>query len=96
MQVREVRRLANRLPADDDPTFTINVAEFAHALGNAPARLTKALERLVAFHLAYVTPSDTTTLYVKRRAPTLNSKQLARLAERCPTLAASHHEQTAA
>ena len=84
------------LPADDTTTIRIDHAEFAHALGTAPARLTKAFGRLVAFHLAYTIPTEADTLYVKRRAPTLNPKQLARLAERCPTLAACHDEQLAA
>ena len=84
------------LPADDTAPYVINHAEFAYALGTAPARLTKALGRLVAFHHAYTVPTEPNTLYVKRRAPTLNPKQLARLAERCPTLAACHDEQLAA
>jgi hypothetical protein len=71
-------------------------AEFADALGTSPARLTNALGRLIAFHLAYTIPAQPATLFIKRRAPTLNPEQLARLAQQCPTLAASHDEQLAA
>jgi hypothetical protein len=84
------------LPNNDDTTIAINHAEFAHALGTSPARLTNALGRLIAFHLAYTIPAQPATLFIKRRAPTLNPKQLAHLAQRCPTLAASHDEQLAA
>ncbi len=89
-------QLAAWLRADDLATYAINHAEFAYALGTAPGRLTKALGRLVAFHLAYTIPTEPNTLYVKRRSATLSAKQLARLAERCPTLAACHDEQLAA
>lgn len=89
-------QLAAWLPADDLATYAINHAEFAYALGTAPGRLTKTLGRLLAFHLAYTIPTEPDTLYVKRRAPTLNPKQLARLAKRCPTLAACHDKQHAA
>ena len=80
------------LPDDDTAVITINYAELAYGLGTAPGRLHRALARLVGFHLAYTDPADTNTLHVKRRAPQLNPKQLVRLAERCPTLAACHDE----
>lgn len=89
-------QLAAWLPATDETTITINHTEFAHALGTSPARLTKALFRIVGFRLAYTLPNEPNTLYIKRRAPTLSPTQLARLAERCPTLADCHAEQLAA
>ena len=80
------------LPDDDTAAVAINYVELAYGLGTAPGRLHRALARLVGFHLAYTDPADTNTLHVKRRAPQLNPKQLVRLAERCPTLAACHDE----
>lgn len=81
------------LPDSDTAAITIDYPELAYSLGTAPGRLTKALQRLAAFHLAHTLPGEPTTLYLKRRAPTFNERQLARLAERCPTLAACHDEQ---
>lgn len=80
------------MPANDGASITLAYAELAHSLGTAPARLTKALRRLANFHLAHTRPDEPATLYLQRRAPTLNSKQLARLAERCPTLAERHEQ----
>ena len=76
----------------DDPTITLHYDEFAHSLGTRPPRLTRSLQRLNAFHLAHTLPEQPTTLCIRRRVPTLNARQLARLAEHCPTLAA-HHDQ---
>ena len=87
-------RLASTLPSipADDATITLHYDEFAHSLGTRPPRLTRSLQRLNAFHLAHTLPEQPTTLYIRRRVPTLNTRQLARLAEHCPTLAA-HHDQ---
>ncbi len=80
------------LSSDDDSTISVDYEEFAHTLGTSPGRLTRAISRLTGFHLAYTIPTEPSTLYLKRRAPTLTAGQLARLAKRCPTLAACHEE----
>jgi hypothetical protein len=76
----------------DDATITLHCDEFAHSLGTRPPRLTRSLQRLNAFRLAHTLPDQPATLHVRRRVQTLNPRQLARLAEHCPTLAA-HHDQ---
>ena len=78
--------------ANDDATITVDYDEFARSLGTTPARLAHTVQRLVGFHLAYIPAGEPATLYLRRRVPTLNTRQLARLAERCPTLAAAHDE----
>jgi hypothetical protein len=81
------------LPANEESaSISINYAEFAHTLGTSPGRLTRAISRLAGFHLAYTIPTEPSTLYLKRRAPTLTAGQLARLSKRCPTLAACHEQ----
>ncbi len=87
------KHLAAWTTDDETATVAINYDELARSLGTSPGRLTKALQRLAGFHLAYTLPTQPDTLYVKRRAPTLSPGQLTRLAERCPTLAACHDEQ---
>ena len=72
--------------------ITVNYDELAHSVGTAPGRLAKSLQRLAGFHLAHILPDQPGTLYLKRRAATLNDNQLARLALRCPTAAACHDE----
>lgn len=71
----------------------VNYDELAHSVGTAPGRLAKSRQRLAGFHLAHTLPDQPSTLYLKRRAPTLNDNQLARHAQRCPTAAACHDEQ---
>ena len=85
-------RLASWLPVDDDASIQINYAEFAYTLGTSPGRLTKALTRLVGHHLANLNPDHPAAIAVRRRVPDLTAHQLARLTERCPTLAACHNE----
>lgn len=80
------------LPADDT-TITIGYDELAWSLGAAPGRLTRAVARLVKFHLATIDPDQPDTLRVQRKAPTLRASMLAGLAAKCPTLADAHHEQ---
>ena len=80
------------MPNSEDATITVNYDELAHSVGTAPGRLNKSLQRLAGFHLAHTLPDQPSTLYLKRRAPTLNDNQLARLALRCPTAAACHDE----
>ena len=85
--------LANAwMPDGDDASITVNYDELAHSVGTAPGRLAKSLQRLAGFHLAHTLPDQPSTLYLKRRAPTLNDNQLARLAQRCPTAAACHDD----
>jgi len=75
------RRLAGTLIHQPDG-FTLDVAEFAHALGlgagtarNAP--VSRTLRRLAAFHLARFV--DEATYAVRRRIPPASSGQLRRL-----------------
>ena len=84
--------LSSWVPADD-LTITIDYDEFARSLGTTATRLTRTVQRLVGFHLAYIPVTEPSTLQIRRRLPTLNDRQLARLAQRCPTLAACHDEQ---
>ena len=86
------QRLNLYLPADDTQV-PINHDELAWSLGASPGRLNRAINRLVKFHLAYFVPGEPDTLYVKRRAPTLNPVLLQSLATKCPTLAGAHAEQ---
>ena len=79
------------LPAGDG-NIIVRYDEFAHGLGTSPARLTKALTRLAGFHLAHTLPEEPHVLHVKRRTAPLDQRQLARLSERCPTLAANHDQ----
>ena len=86
--------LALWIPTSEGSTVQLDYTELAHSLGTAPGRLTRALARLGAFHLAHTLPEEPHTLYIRRAAPDLSSGQRARLAERCPTLAAEllrHH-----
>ena len=83
--------LSNWIPADD-MTITIGYDEFARSLGTTAARLNRTVQRLVGFRLAYIPVTDPANLQIRRRLPTLNARQLARLAYRCPTLAACHDE----
>ncbi len=83
------RRLAGSLYHRPDG-FTLDVADFAHALGlgagtgrNAP--MCRTLRRLVAFDLARFTDAD--TYAVRRRIPPVSSSQLRRLS---PDLARIH------
>ena len=85
-------RLASWLPDTDNETISIDYAEFARTLGTSPGRLTKAIGRLIGHHLANLDPSRPATIAVRRRVPNLSTHQLARLTERCPTLAAYHHQ----
>ena len=80
------------MPPDDGAAITVKYDELAHSVGTAPGRLAKTLQRLAGFHLAHTLPDEPSTLYLKRRAPTLNDNQLARLALRCPTAAACHDD----
>jgi DNA-binding MarR family transcriptional regulator len=75
---------------DTDTSYTVGYDELAHQLGATPARLTRTIGRLEQFRLAHLDPTEPDTVRIVRRVPTLNSRQLARLAERCPTLAAAH------
>ncbi len=86
-------RLNMWLPADDNAAIGIGHDELAWSLGAAPARLDRSINRLVKFHLAYLIPGDSHTLYVKRRASTLSPALLAGLAVKCPTLGNAHAEQ---
>jgi hypothetical protein len=87
------QRLNMWLPADDDAGIEIGHEELAWSLGAAPARLTRSISRLIKFHLAYLVPAEPDTLYIKRRAPSLNPALLAGLVIKCPTLVSAHAEQ---
>jgi hypothetical protein len=87
------QRLNMWLPADDTAGIQIGHEELAWSLGAAPARLTRSLSRLIKFHLAYVVPAEPDTVYIKRRAASLNPALLAGLAIKCPTLVGAHAEQ---
>ena len=78
------------LPDTDGPTIDINYAQLAASIGTRPARLTRTLQRVAAFHLAYTTPTEPATLYLKRAAPALSKRKLDALADTCPALAAAH------
>jgi hypothetical protein len=78
------------LPDTDGPTIDINYAQLAASIGTRPARLTRTLQRVAAFHLAYTIPAEPATLYLKRAAPTLSKRMLDGLADTCPALAAAH------
>ena len=78
------------LPNTDGPTIDINYNQLAASIGTRPARLTRTLQRVAAFHLAYTVPTEPTTLYLKRAAPTLSKRMLDALTETCPALAAAH------
>jgi hypothetical protein len=80
------------LPPTDETPINIDYDELAWSLGTSPGRLTRALQRLASFHFAYTLPAEPHTLYLRRRAATLSTTQLARLAKKCPTLAAAHEE----
>ena len=80
------------LPPTDETPINIDYDELAWSLGTSPGRLTRALQRLASFHFAYTLPTEPHTLYLRRRAATLSTVQLARLAKKCPTLAAAHEE----
>lgn len=83
------------LPDTDRPTIEINYAQLAASIGARPARLTRTLARIAAFHLAYTIPTEPDTLYLKRRAPTLSTRMLDTLADTCPALAAAHDHMLA-
>jgi hypothetical protein len=78
------------LPDTDGPTIDINYPQLAASIGTRPARLTRTLSRIAAFHLAYTIPAEPATLYLKRAAPTLSKRMLDALADTCPALAAAH------
>ena len=78
------------LPDTDGPTIDISYPQLAASIGTRPARLTRTLQRLAAFHLAYTVPAEPSTLYLKRAAPTLSKRMLDGLADSCPALAAAH------
>lgn len=84
-------RLVEYLPDNDTDQVGLVYDELARSLGNSPGRFTKTLQRLVSFHLIDYHPDTPHVLFVRRRAPNLSPANLARLTERCPTLAASHH-----
>ena len=87
------QRLNMWLPADDTAAIAIGHEELAWSLGAAPGRLSRSISRLIKFHLAYLVPAEPDTLYIKRRAPSLNPALLAGLAIKCPTLVSAHAEQ---
>jgi hypothetical protein len=78
------------LPDTNGPTIAINYPQLAASIGTRPARLTRTLQRVAAFHLAYAIPAEPATLYLKRAAPTLSKRMLDALADTCPALAAAH------
>ena len=81
--------LASWLPATDAP-LPVHFEQLAASIGTTPARLTRTIQRITAFHLAYVLPTEPDHLHVQRRAATLSPKLVERLAQTCPTLAAAH------
>ena len=85
-------RLNQYVPANETP-IAIAHDELAWSLGASPARLNRAILRLVKFHLASIAPNEPDTLRIQRRAPTLNAALLAGLAVKCPTLTNAHDEQ---
>lgn len=87
-------RLTEHLPLNDHATNELPYDELAHSLGLSPARFTKTLRRLINFHLINHHPDTPHTLGVLRRAPSLHDTQIARLTERCPTIAATHPRHT--
>ncbi len=60
------------LPTTDHATVPLAYTELAHSLGTAPGRLTRALSRLAAYHLAHTLHDQPHTLYIKRAAPNLS------------------------
>lgn len=91
--------LAASLPETDE-RLPIHYGHLAATIGTTPGRLTRIIQRIAAFHLAYVLPSEPGHLHVQRRAATLSTNLVERLAHTCPALAAAHdqmaHPNTAA
>ena len=81
--------LAASLPETNE-RVPIHYEHLAAGIGTTPARLTRIIQRIAAFHLAYVLPSEPGHLHVQRRAATLSPNLVERLAHTCPALAAAH------
>ena len=68
--------LAASLPETNEPLL-IHYGQLAASIGTTPGRLTRIVQRIAAFHLAYVLPSEPDHQYVQRRAATLSPKLVA-------------------